>query len=111
MSECLRRVAALVAILLVAATACSKPAPERATPSAPATKTAGESPASSQTGALPHINAARSMQYTREIVALGPRPLGSANHKKVEQYIKQHLQGAQVEDDAFTATTPAGALP
>src|SRR5205814_1178482 len=98
----------LFVVVLVAATACSKPAPERATPSAPASKGAGESPASTPAGPLPHINAARSMQYTREIVALGPRPLGSANHKKVEQYIKQHLQGAQIEDDAFTATTPAG---
>ena len=27
------------------------------------------------------------MQYVKEIVAFGPRPIGSANHKKVENYI------------------------
>jgi len=51
------------------------------------------------------------MQYVREIVAFGPRPIGSANHKKVENYIYSHLKGVDVEDDAFTASTPAGPLP
>ena len=27
------------------------------------------------------------MQYTREVVAFGARPIGSANHKKLENYI------------------------
>ena len=33
------------------------------------------------------IDSARAFQYVKEIVAFGPRPLGSANHKKVEDYI------------------------
>jgi glutaminyl-peptide cyclotransferase len=57
------------------------------------------------------VNAARTMQYVKEIVAFGPRPVGSANHKKVEQYILSHLKGDTVEDDAFVAATPAGKLP
>jgi glutaminyl-peptide cyclotransferase len=57
------------------------------------------------------FNAARAMQYTREVVALGPRPIGSANHKKVEGYIAAHLKSDQVEDDAFVADTPEGKFP
>jgi glutaminyl-peptide cyclotransferase len=51
------------------------------------------------------------MQYVREVVALGPRPIGSANHRKVENYIHSHLKGDLVEDDAFTANTPEGKFP
>jgi glutaminyl-peptide cyclotransferase len=59
----------------------------------------------------PSINADRTMQYVKEIVAFGPRPVGSANHKKLEDYIYAHLKGDQVEDDAFTADTPEGKFP
>ncbi len=62
-------------------------------------------------GPLPTIDANRAMQYTKEIVKLGPRPLGSANHKKVEDYIDAHLKGDQVEEDVFTAETPVGKFP
>jgi len=51
------------------------------------------------------------MQYVKEIVAFGPRPIGSANHKKLEQYIVSHLKGDTVEDDTFVADTPEGKLP
>ncbi len=37
--------------------------------------------------------------------------MGSANHKKVEDYIASHLKGDQVEDDTFTADTPVGKFP
>jgi glutaminyl-peptide cyclotransferase len=59
----------------------------------------------------PAFDGDRTMQYTKEIVALGPRPLGSANHKKVEDYITSHLKGDTVEDDAFTADTVEGKFP
>jgi len=51
------------------------------------------------------------MQYTREIVKFGPRPVGSAGHTKVEQYILGHLRGEQIEQDKFTAQTAAGPFP
>jgi glutaminyl-peptide cyclotransferase len=57
------------------------------------------------------INSSRAWKYVKEVVAFGPRPVGSANHKKLEDYIYSHLKGDQVEDDAFTADTPAGKLP
>jgi glutaminyl-peptide cyclotransferase len=57
------------------------------------------------------FNSARAMQYTRDVVAFGARPIGSANHKKLENYILAHLKDDQVEDDAFTASTPEGKFP
>src|SRR5580700_2371 len=62
-------------------------------------------------GPPPAFDSARAMQYVKEIVAFGPRPIGSANHKKVEDYLLAHLKGDEVENDAFTADTPEGKLP
>jgi glutaminyl-peptide cyclotransferase len=59
----------------------------------------------------PSVDSARAMQYVKEIVAFGPRPIGSANHKKVEDYILVHLKGDTVEEDAFTTDTPEGKFP
>jgi glutaminyl-peptide cyclotransferase len=61
--------------------------------------------------AAAEFNAARAMQYTREVVAFGPRPIGSANHKKLENYILAHLKNDQVDEDAFSADTPEGKFP
>ena len=62
-------------------------------------------------GPPPSFDGDRAMQYVKEIVKFGPRPLGSANHKKVEDYIDAHLKGDDVEDDRFTADTPVGKFP
>lgn len=62
-------------------------------------------------GPPPAFDGDRAMQYVKDIVKFGPRPLGSANHKKVEEYIVSHLKGDQVEDDTFTADTPEGKFP
>lgn len=51
------------------------------------------------------------MQYVREVVAFGPRPIGSEAHKKLEGYLLAHLKGAAVEHDDFTASTPDGNFP
>lgn len=51
------------------------------------------------------------MQYVKEIVKFGPRPVGSANHKKIEEYILSRLKGDDVENDIFTADTPVGKFP
>ncbi len=63
------------------------------------------------TGPPPTFDGNRAMQYVKEIVAFGPRPIGSPNHKKVEDYIVSHLKGDTVEDDVFTADTPEGKFP
>jgi Zn-dependent M28 family amino/carboxypeptidase len=62
-------------------------------------------------GPPPSFDSARAMQYVKDIVAFGPRPIGSANHKKVENYILAHLKGDTVEDDAFTVDTSEGKFP
>src|SRR6266513_909404 len=80
----------------------SAPDPSPATPSS-------VTPANS--GPPPSFSGGRAWQYVRETIAFGARPIGSANHKKLEAYITSHLKGDQVEDDAFVADTPAGKLP
>jgi len=59
----------------------------------------------------PSFDAQRAWQYTKEVTAFGPRPVGSANHKKIEQYILSHVKGDQVEDDDFVADTIEGKFP
>ena len=88
------------------ATASQKPAP-----TAPADTTLPKLSLPPDSGPPPAIDSARAMQYVKEIVAYGPRPLGSASHKKVEGYISAHLKGGEVEDDVFTADTPEGKFP
>lgn len=58
-----------------------------------------------------HVDAARAMQYTREIVAIGPRWDGSKGQEKVGAYLHGKLKSDQVEEDAFVADTPAGKIP
>jgi peptidase M28-like protein len=79
-------------------------APAAAAPIAPITFPADNGPA-------PTFDADRAMRYVKDIVKFGPRPLGSANHKKVEEYLASHLKGDQVEDDVFTAETNVGKFP
>jgi len=62
-------------------------------------------------GPQPSIDGDRAMQYVKDIVKFGPRPLASANHKKVEDYIDSRLKGDNVEDDTFTADTNVGKFP
>jgi glutaminyl-peptide cyclotransferase len=105
----------LGAFLFLSLMACARS--KSAEPSSPGTAvhpTSTSSPAAGQStdsGTLPSIDAARAMQYTREVTAFGPRPMGSANHKKLEQYIYAHLKGDQLVDDLFTADTPEGKFP
>ncbi len=62
-------------------------------------------------GPPPTIDSNRAFEYVKEIVAFGPRPIGSANHKKVEDYILARLKSDEVENDTFTAETPEGKFP
>ena len=101
-------------VLALALLACdrSKRAPQiEAAPAVPSTTDTAPLNLPPDTGPPPTINADRAMQYAKEIVKIGPRPLASANHKKVEDYIAAHLKGDQVEDDSFTADTNIGKFP
>jgi|SRR5579871_304731 len=62
-------------------------------------------------GPAPTFDGDRAMRDVKDIVHFGPRPLGSANHKKVEDYLLSRLQGVEVENDVFTADTPVGKFP
>ena len=81
-----------------------------ATP-APADTTGPALTLAPDSGPPPAFDGDRAMQYLKDIVKFGPRPVGSANHKKVEEYIEAHLKGDQVEDDVFIADTPEGKFP
>ncbi|HWR36848.1 MAG TPA: M28 family peptidase [Clostridia bacterium] len=59
----------------------------------------------------PRVDAKRAFQYVREVVDIGPRPIGSTGHQTLENYLRSKLKGVDVEEDAFTAQTPAGAFP
>lgn len=100
-------------MLALAAAACgetpadsSSQKPEAKSPAAPAP--VGAAPGGAEQGTAPRINAARAMQYVREIVRMGPRPVGSPGHRKLEAYLRAHLKGDSVEVDEFIATTPVG---
>jgi Zn-dependent M28 family amino/carboxypeptidase len=54
------------------------------------------------------ISGQKAYQTLKDFVALGPRPLGSDGHAKAEQFILNHLNGAQVEQDEFNVQTAAG---
>ena len=58
-----------------------------------------------------HVDGGRAMQYTKEIVAFGPRWDSSPALDKVRAYIRGKLKGDQVEEDAFVADTSAGKMP
>ncbi len=60
---------------------------------------------------LPHIDAKRAFEMTREVTAFGPRYMGNENHKKLERYILDHLKGDEVEQDNFIADTVEGKFP
>jgi hypothetical protein len=67
---------------------------------------------SSQGGAsaLPHVNATQAMAYVKQVVAFGPRPVGSAAHAKLESYLRSHLRRDNLDEDSFTTATPAGEM-
>ena len=84
----------------------AKPAPAAA-PDAQVERVAAINDIPSQSQ-LPNIDGNKVMQYVKEVVAIGSRPVGSPGHAKLEQLIHSKLKGDQVEDDSFRAQTPAG---
>jgi glutaminyl-peptide cyclotransferase len=58
-----------------------------------------------------NFDGARALEYTRQFVATGPRWIGSPGHAKAEAYIRKVFAHDRMEEDSFTADTPAGPLP
>ena len=58
------------------------------------------------------FSGAEALEYTRKAVAFGQRPAGSAANRQLQAYIEVQLKQlrCQVTFDAFTATTPTGAV-
>ncbi len=100
---------ALCAALFLSA--CTHQQSAEASSPDPAPATADAAPTPVAAGSSPSFNSSRAWRYVKETIAFGQRPIGSANHKKLEAYIAAHLKGDQVEDDAFEADTPVGKLP
>ena len=98
-------------LLMLAGCDRSKPAAQEPVQSAPPVAAQPVLNFPPDNGPPPKFDGDRAMQYTKDIVKFGPRPLGSANHKKVEEYLAARLKGDNVEDDSFTADTPVGKFP
>lgn len=108
------KVCRILAVLLASTLlACSK----QRNAAAASTAVEAQSPSSvadsptSDTNAPPAFDSSRAMQYVKEIVAFGPRPIGSENHRRVEKYILTHLKGLEVEQDDFEVTPSEGRFP
>ena len=111
---------ALALLSVFLSTACARSSQseqkseQKAAPAATPTASTVDPPAAplpNDSSPPPEFNASRAMQYVKEIVAFGPRPIGSKNHEKVENYIASHLKGDQVEHDDFTISTTEGHFP
>ncbi len=108
----------VILLLALVAPACSQAPtdssekePEAKSPAVPAAAPVAAAASGAEQGTAPRINAARAMQYVREIVRMGPRPVGSPGHRKLEAYLRARLKGDNVEVDEFIASTPAGEFP
>ena len=55
-----------------------------------------------------HFNGAAALEYARQFVAIGPRFSTSSGHAKAEAFLRDHFRHDQLEEDAFTASTPIG---
>lgn len=60
----------------------------------------------------PAFDADRAFEHLREMVAMGPRPSGSAALRQVRAYVTRELSsyGLTVEEQKFIAETPVGAI-
>ena len=106
--------AILFVIALASTVACEKGSSTAVSPAPPTTAQVASAPPDS--APLPHIDAKRAFEYTREVTAFGTRYMGNENHKKLERYIidhlkEDHLKPDDIEDDAFVADTVEGKFP
>ena len=107
----------VIALVLLAGCEHGNSSPTAGKPSSPnATPNTHGAPVaqiqfSEPSGPALHVDAGRAMQYTKEIVALGPRFPGSKGQEKVAAYLRSKLKNDSLMEDAFEQDTPAGKLP
>jgi glutaminyl-peptide cyclotransferase len=114
---CLKRSAVIILVLSLAGLGCSKDKTASATGEASSAQAAAPSPTGASVkpvepaGPALHVDAARAMQYTKEIIAFGPRWDGSKGMDQVRAYLLAKLKADMVEEDAFVAETSIGKVP
>ena len=101
------RAAAFSLFIMTAFAACNRSSTSAAASESLPKPAATSAPAAAS---LPHADGQRALQYTREVVAFGPRFVGSPGHAQTEAYLRQELKGDNLQEDTFTASTPAGSL-
>ena len=71
---------------------------------------AAGAPAAPQKAAAPVFDSAKAFEHLKQMVAIGPRPAGSAQLRQTRAYITRQLAsyGLQVEEQPFTGQTPLG---
>lgn len=104
-------IASLTAILCLSACSKQKEAAAAAPEVSDSQPAPIEATITDNSGPTWSFNQQRAMSYVKEIVAFGPRPIGSQNHKKVENYILDRLKRDTVENDTFTIDTSEGKFP
>jgi len=119
MSKLLRLTRSLAPMVLIAALGCnsSKKPSEVSSESSHSSATPQPSPstsvaptAGSSSDVALRIDPNKAWQYTKEIVAIGPRWDGSPGQQKMGEYIHSRLKNDQVEEDKFIAETPEGKI-
>lgn len=65
---------------------------------------------STHTAASVQFNGNRAYQYAQEFVSCGPRWIGSTGHVCAENFLKKQFAKDNLEEDTFTANTPAGPM-
>jgi len=112
---CLRRSVWLIFLSTAVLLGCDENKKEAAAAQTPSNAPTSPAPAAAKpiepVGPALHVDGSRAMQYTKEIVAFGPRWDSSPTIDKVRAYIKGKLKGDLVEEDAFVADTSAGKMP
>ena len=98
----------LLAVVLLFAVACAETAPRA--PEQAASPAASATPAAPAQAAVPSVDGARAFEHVKQMVAMGPRPAGSAALERTRAYITSQIEamGLNVEPQPFMARTPVG---
>src|SRR5579863_2829195 len=106
----LRLVLAVVGVLVMAVISlrATQPAISR-----PADAPRGASAKASAASEIPGFDGGRAFNDLKKLVAFGPRPSGSKTLDEARAWMIRELKqkGSAVEEDSFTASTPAGNIP